>query len=95
MRLQMRQLEPQLDPSAARELAQGLLEEAQAGVDPGELASVSPEEAADRYASGWSGGALGMSAPPRIPVPQADPARGCERKNRTISADASGPLASV
>jgi len=47
---QMRQLEPQLDPSAARELAQGLLDEAQAGLDPGGLASVSPEEAADRYA---------------------------------------------
>ena len=26
---------------------------------------------------------------------QAEPARGCPRKNRTISADASGPVASV
>ena len=52
--LQMRQLEPKLDPSAARELAQSLLEDAWSALEPDQLAVLGPEEAAQRFASaGW------------------------------------------
>lgn len=54
--VQMRQLEPTLDPDDSRELAKSLLDDASTGLAAGELALVSPEEAARRYAShGWVG----------------------------------------
>ena len=52
--VEMRQIEPSLDPADARELSTSLLEDARTALTPAELECVNPEEAARRYAAyGW------------------------------------------